>query len=200
MDEEDKKSKKSWGVILQEQIDRKNVELTFKMKTPMLYDPGWFDISPTISDANIDNALEELQNIKKAREIIEEHEEGHRRIAAEWSSRSDAVQARAVADGFEVVHIRLSKLEEEDLCGIPNIAKDFSTNWDADPRRKAPLFFDEVGRCSHEWWRAMHPLVQSTGQLVQSARRVEAPCKLCTRQNDIGSKKCWWCEVSDPVC
>lgn len=33
-----------------------------------------------------------------------------------------------------------------------------------------------------------------------TSSRVEAPCKQCSRNNDIGSKKCWWCETSDPVC
>ena len=30
---------------------------------------------------------------------------------------------------------------------------------------------------------------------VVCSHRKEFPCPCCSRKNDIGSKKCWWCEL-----
>ncbi len=298
MDDEHEKPKKSWSSILQEQIDRKNAELAFEVRMPIIvYDPGWLNISPSIPDEDIKNAIVELQNIQKAREIIEEHERLHAEAALMSRPKSmsnslgttpmsDAHRRFAFENRLNFVDVKLSKLEAEDFIGIPNpnLAKDYAINTAVLEYLELPippLFMDEMSLCSPSTqpsrrvkvpvrddfaWNnngkgrcqcgcgATAPYCSSSlrdasgyddaglpptlhtavtpvctneqcgktaaahlpggycfisrsderfcppKEVQVSTTRVEAPCKQCSRNNDIGSKKCWWCETPEPVC
>jgi hypothetical protein len=41
------------------------------------------------------------------------------------------------------------------------------------------------------------PLTGSA-QVATNNKRAEKPCGQCHRMNDIGVKKCWWCELTHP--
>jgi hypothetical protein len=117
-----------------------------------------------------------------------------------WTSKSRSSQCKYLTvDGVEVTVICVSSNPIDsgiiisdavcigevvactsDINGNPQRVPDKVKAWLLARKHGVPLFDQQIMKA---------PIKQ----------RQESPCPVCTRMNDLGSKKCWHCELPNPV-